>query len=186
MSLTITVYNTGKIFMQKEFSYPLTVADLPLSRQHYKMVADADNLKFLTDVLQIPEVKSFVADFYIKPDHNTSILTVSGHIKADIVLQSVISLENFDQAYDFDFETAFDTKATFQEQKEDGDDWDQDTPEIVINGKIDLGNIAIEQLALRLEDYPRRPGEEFSFTPDFDPNEKQTNNPFAVLAQLKK
>ncbi len=172
--------------MQKEFSYQLAVADLPLSRQHYHMVANADNLKFLTDVLQIPEVKSFVADFYIKPDHNTPILKVSGHIKADLVLQSVISLENFDQKYDFDFETAFDTKATLQKQKEEGDDWDKDTPEIVVNGKIDLGDIAIEQVALRLEDYPRREGEKFSFTPDFDPSEKPNNNPFAVLSKLKK
>ena len=172
--------------MQKEFLYPLTVADLPLSRQHYRLVADADNLSFLTRVLQVPEVKSFAADFYIKPDHNTSILAVSGHIKTDLILQSVISLENFSKLYDFDFETAFDTKATLQQQKEEGDDWDVDTPEIVVDGKIELVNVAIEQIALRLDDYPRREGEEFSFTPDFDTSEKATNNPFAVLAKLKK
>ena len=172
--------------MQKEFSYPLTVADLPLNSQHYHMLANADNLRFLAMVLQIPQVKFFEADFYIKPDHNTSILVVSGHIKADLVLQSVISLENFDHKYDFDFETAFDAQATLQKQKEEGDNWDKDTPEIVVNGKIDLGDIAIEQVALRLDNYPRRPGEEFSFKPDFDPDEKQSNTPFAVLAKLKK
>ena len=186
MSFNITVYNTGKIFMQKEFSYPLSVADLPLSLQHYHLLANADNLAFLTKVLQVPEVKSFDADFYVKPDHNTSILKVSGHIKAELVLQSVISLENFDQKYDFDFETIFDTKATLQEQKEEGDDWDKDTPDVVINGKIDLGDIAIEQVALRLDDYPRQDGEKFSFIPDFDPLEKPADNPFAVLAKLKK
>lgn len=171
--------------MQKEFSHPLIVADLPLSEQHYHMTASAAELTFLSAVLQVPEVKAFTADFKVKPDHQTSILTVCGHIKAEVVLQSVISLENFVSVYDFDFTTLYDTKATLDSQKEEGDDWDKDMPEIVIGGKIDLGDIAIEQLALRLDDYPRKKGEEFVFKAEFD--EKQRDeNPFAVLAKLKK
>ena len=172
--------------MQKEFSYPLIVADLGLKEQHYKMQANAANLKFLAEVLQVPEVKSFEAEFVIKPDRKTSILPISGHISAELILQSVVSLDNFVQKYDFDFSTAFDTAATLQSQKEDGDDWDKDTPEIVIDGKIDLGDVAIEQVALRLDDYPRREGEEFYFKPEFDENDRGGENPFAVLAKLKK
>lgn len=171
--------------MQKEFSYPLVVADLPLSEQHYHMTASADNLSFLAEILQVPEVKTFDADFYMKPNHNTSILSVKGRIKAQIVLKSVVSLEDFLSEYDFEFSTAFDTKATLQSQKEDGDDWDKDTPEIVIGGKIDLGDIAIEQVALRLDDYPRKEGEIFEFNSEFD-EESAVENPFAVLAKLKK
>ena len=88
--------------------------------------------------------------------------------------------------YDFDFSTLFDTRATLESQKEDGDDWDKDTPEIVVGGKIDLGDIAVEQVALRLDDYPRKPGEEFSFVSEFDDNDTAAENPFAVLAKLKK
>ena len=172
--------------MQKEFSYPLIVADLPLKEQHYKMSANADNLKFLAEVLQVPEVNMFDAEFSIKPDRQTSLLPITGHIKAELVLQSVISLENFVQNYDFDFATAFDTAATLQSQKEEGDDWDKDTPEIVIGGKIDLGDVAIEQVALRLDDYPRCEGEEFYFEPEFDADAPSGDNPFAVLEKLKK
>ena len=59
-------------------------------------------------------------------------------------------------------------------------------PEVVIGGKIDLGDIAIEQIALRLDDYPRKEGEEFSFISEFDEEDDVKNNPFAVLAKLKK
>ena len=172
--------------MQKEFSYPLTVADLPLSEQKYKIEAGSQDLAFLAQVLKVPEVKNFGAEFFIKPDHDSPILPVKGHIEAELVLQSVVSLENFNKKYNFDFETFFDTKATLQSQKEDGDDWDKDTPEIVINGKINLVDIAIEQLALRLEDYPRIDGEKFYFKPEFDENDHGGHNPFAVLAKLKK
>ncbi len=186
MALTAEIYNTGKPFMQKEFSYPLTVADLPLAEQHYHLEASPADLSLLARILQVGEVKSFAADFRVKPDHHTSILSVSGHIKTEIVQQSVVSLEDFSSVYDFDFSTLFDTRATLESQKEDGDDWDKDTPEIVVGGKIDLGDIAVEQVALRLDDYPRKPGEEFSFVSEFDDKDTAVENPFAVLAKLKK
>lgn len=171
--------------MQKEFSLPLKVADLPQSEQRYKMVANADNLIFVAQVLQVPQVKFLQADFVIKNNHKTSILNVTGHIKTEITMQSVISLENFDVKYDFDFSTIFDTKATLDSQKNEGIDWDENAPDIVINGQIDLGDIAIEQIALKIEEYPRIKGEQFNFKADFDPKEK-INNPFAILSRLKK
>ena len=59
-------------------------------------------------------------------------------------------------------------------------------PDIIENGQIDLGNIAIEQLALVLEDYPRLDGEEFHFVSEFDEETTKRSNPFAVLQNLKK
>ncbi len=171
--------------MQKEFSLPLIVEDLPQTEKHYKMTATAENLQYVAKILQIPEANFLEATFVVKNNHRSSILNVSGHIKAKLTMQSVISLENFQQDFDFDFSTDFDTKATLDSQKEDEDDWDKEIPEIVIDGKIDLGDIAIEQIALKLDNYPRISGETFSFKPDFDVNEKP-DNPFAALSKLKK
>ena len=48
----------------------------------------------------------------------------------------------------------------------------------LMNGEIDLGDIAIEQLALVLDDHPRKDGEEFSaIIEDVSPVK---NNPFAA------
>lgn len=171
--------------MQKEFSYPLIVEDLPQTEQRYKMLATAGNLQYVAKILQVPEVKFLEATFIVKNNHRNSILNVSGHIKTSLTIQSVVSLENFQQDYNFDFSTDFDTKATLDSQKENEDEWNKEIPEIVIDGKIDLGDIAIEQIALKLDNYPRISGETFVFKPDFDVNDKP-DNPFAALSKLKK
>ena len=56
----------------------------------------------------------------------------------------------------------------------------------VIGGKIDLAEIAMEQIALVLDDFPRKDGETFQFTSEFDEETTKTTNPFAVLQKLKK
>ena len=48
-----------------------------------------------------------------------------------------------------------------------------------------MGNVLIEQVALQIEDHPRQNGEEFSYTPEFEPQEGK-KNPFEVLKTLKK
>ena len=53
---------------------------------------------------------------------------------------------------------------TYREQKALLDeDMDAEVPDIVEDGKIDLAQIAIEQVALVMEDYPRKEGEVFEF-----------------------
>ncbi len=171
--------------MQKKFSYPLVVAELPQAEQRYRLQADESDCRYLAEVLKVPEVMRFEADLRLKNDHTSGMLDVSGRISACLKLESVVSLELFDQDYDFEFSLSFDTAATYDSQREE-DDWAADLPDVVIGGQIDLADIAIEQVALRLDDYPRRPGEVFHFESEFDENEKNANNPFEVLAKLKK
>ncbi len=57
-----------------------------------------------------------------------------------------------------------------------------DPPEPIVNGFIDLGQLAAEFLVLGLDPYPRKPGAEF-IPPELvvDPEE----HPFAALKALK-
>ena len=89
--------------MQKKFSYPLTVADLPQAEQHYRLRAEEADCRYLAEVLQLPAVNRLEADLRLKNNHAEGMLDVSGHVFAGIKLESVISLELFDQNYDFDF-----------------------------------------------------------------------------------
>lgn len=175
----------GKSFMQKEFSYPLVVSELPQSEQHYHLKATAENCRYIRDILQVPEVREVEAEIGLKNTHTTGILKIWGHIRAKLVLESVISLELFEQDYDFDFAYTYDTKATYASQREQAEDWTVDLPDVVEGDTIDLGDIVIEQIALKIDDYPRKPGEVFIFESEFD--EKDTSNrPFEVLSKLKK
>jgi len=172
--------------MQKDFSYPLNIDDLNQQEQHHKIQADAEQLKTLKDILQVEGVKKFEADIYLKLNLKQHKLDLWGNVKATIELKSVISLENFNKDYEVDFTYFFDTKATHRDIKElDASIYD-DVPDVIDNGKIDLADIAVEQLALELDDYPRKDGEKFEFVSEFDEETTKQSNPFAVLEKLKK
>lgn len=172
--------------MQKDFSYPLNIDDLNQQEQHHKLVADIEQLKLLTDILQVEGIKKFEADIYLKLNLKQHTLNVWGTVNALLELKSVVSLENFEKDYAVDFNYCYDTKATYKEIKELEPSIYDDVPDIIEDGKIDLADIAIEQLALQIDDYPRKDGEIFEFVSEFDEETTQQSNPFAVLQQLKK
>ncbi len=170
--------------MQKEFSYPLQIDELGQGEQTYKLRADKGQLKTLAEILQVPAVNSFAADICLRFQKKRGILEVCGTAKADLGLISVISLEPFDKEYITEFKLTYDTNASYEDVYGEDDDIKNDVPDIVYDGKIDLGDIAIEQIALVMEDHPRKDGEEFNaFIEDAEPVK---NNPFAALAKLKK
>lgn len=171
--------------MQKDFSYILSVSELPTAEQHYKLKAGKDDLKSLADILKVPDVTYFAAEMNLRYNRDKHLIEIDGHVKADLIRTSVISLEDFKEVHDFDFTSLFDTKATPESHKEEYDDWEDDAPEIVIGGKIDLVTVAVEQVALRMDDYPRKKGEVFEFKAEFsEPAPK--HNPFEILSSLKK
>jgi len=59
---------------------------------------------------------------------------------------------------------------------------DEDAPEPLVDGRIDLGAIAIEFLMLGIDPYPRKPG--VAFEPP--KSDSDGAHPFAALAALRK
>ena len=60
----------------------------------------------------------------------------------------------------------------------------EDPPDPIVDGRIDLGALAAEFLALGLDPYPRKPGVEFGETPSLDTVEP-AESPFARLEALR-
>lgn len=172
--------------MQKDFSYPLHIADLNQQEQHYRLCANADERQALSEILKVEDVKSFSADIFLKLNLKQHCLDVWGTVDAVLELQSVVSLENFTKAFHVPFKYFYDTKATYKDIRELDLGIEDDVPDIIEDGRIDLANLAIEQLALAMDDYPRQEGETFSFASEFDEETTQKANPFAVLQKLKK
>ena len=172
--------------MQKDFSYPLNIDDLNQQEQHHKLKADAEQLKTLTEILQVEDVKNFEADIFLKLNLKQHKLDLWGTVKALIELKSVVSLDNFEKNYEVEFTYCYDTKATHKDIKELEPSIYDEVPDVIDNGKINLADIAIEQLALELDDYPRKDGEKFEFASEFDEETTRQANPFAVLEKLKK
>ncbi|MDB5570250.1 MAG: metal-binding protein [Hyphomicrobiales bacterium] len=59
---------------------------------------------------------------------------------------------------------------------------EEDAPDLIVDGRIDLGALAAEFLALGLDPYPRKPGVEFA---PVEP-EPEAESPFAALESLRK
>lgn len=57
---------------------------------------------------------------------------------------------------------------------------DDDAPDVIEDGRIDLGQYAVEQLALTLDPFPRKPGAEF-----VQPDQPGEVSPFAVLKAFR-
>ncbi|MEE6207930.1 MAG: DUF177 domain-containing protein [Alphaproteobacteria bacterium] len=172
--------------MQKIFSYPIKIDELNQNQYKFELIADADELKDITAVLQVEDVKTFKADIFLKLNLKEHLMKVWGNVAAKLELKSVISLENFVKDFDVPFELVFDTKATYQDIKDMEAGINDDVPDIIENGQINLADIAIEQIALNLDDYPRAEGEVFDFSKYAEVEPIKKDNPFAVLEKLKK
>ena len=172
--------------MQNLFSYSLKLEDMSTSTQKYKLKATPEELEYITEIMKVPAVKKFDAEINVKLLKKEHIVDVSGFVDADVEQVSVISLERFVKPYHSDFSLRFDTKMTPKDLKEMDFEYDDDVLDILDNGQIDLAAIAMEHLALVLDDFPRKDGEEFSFQSEFDEETTEANNPFAILKKLKK
>ena len=172
--------------MQNLFSYPLKLEDMSTAVRRYELNASPQELEFVAGIMKVPSVKSFTAEIYVRLHKKEHLADVWGSVDADVEQTSVISLENFIHPYHADFTLKFDTKMTAAELRELEFDIEDDVPDILDNGQIDLAAVAMEQLALVLDDFPRREGEVFLFRSEFDEETAPCANPFAVLKNLKK
>jgi len=171
--------------MQKKFSYPLKIEDLNQSDYKFVLEADTEELKDIAEILQVEKALFFKAEIFVKLLNRENIMNVWGTVKAKLEIKSVISLENFQKNFKIPFALTFDTRATYNDIHERECGIDDEVPDIIENGTINLADIAIEQIALNLDDYPRAEGEVFTGYSSFD-SEAEKENPFAVLAKLKK
>ncbi len=172
--------------MQNLFSYPLKIEDLTAASRHYKLKADEKQLVYIAEVLKIAGAKSWEAEMTVQMRKKEHSLTVKGKVYAQLEQTSVISLENFIKTYESEFEIIYDTTLTPKDLEEMEFDFDDDVPDVIINGQIDLAEIGLEQTALVLDDFPRQDGEVFEFKSEFDEETTKQANPFAALAKLKK
>ncbi|MBP5352485.1 MAG: DUF177 domain-containing protein [Alphaproteobacteria bacterium] len=175
--------------MQKKFSYPVKIDELNQQEYVFHLDADVDELADIKDILQVEDVKNFVADIRLKLNLREHLLRVWGNVQAELELKSVITLNNFTKKYGADFNLIYDTAATYRDIREMNAGINDEVPDIIEGGVINLADIVLEQIALQMEDYPRAEGEVFDFSAygfETTDDKEDKTHPFAVLAKLKK
>lgn len=117
-------------------------------------------------------------------------IKLAGSLQACVVQACVVTLEPVEETVEATFERRF-LPADMLDGGDDADevfvDPEGEDPPEPLTSEIDLGEIAVEELALNLNPYPRKEGSAFAGS-DTDPAEaaqREKEKPFAALAKLK-
>ncbi len=123
----------------------------------------------------------FEAVLELRPWRNCG-LAVSGQFEAEIAQACVVTLEPLESTLKGSIEGYFLPGAMLLR---DGPDKDMDEPpeEVPESGLIDLGELAVQHLAVAIDPYPRRRDADFVLPAESTPAPEPS--PFAVLAALK-
>ncbi len=170
-----------------EFSRLLSIEGIvPDKLREESVTATPDECAALAARLDLREMDSLKADLTIRRVSGGSILRVAGRIQASVVQTCVVSLRDVPAVVDATFETFFtqDAEAESQAKELSFTAEDEDSPEMVANGMIDLGEVVTQYLSLNLNPYPRAPGVSLA-AQMAEAGVAQSDNPFAVLAALK-
>ncbi len=173
-----------------EISRPIALDRIGLKEKSYEITADEAERAALAKRLGIPSVDSFEAKVGLRMTGGGNIVKLKGHVRAELTQICVVTLEPLKTLVDEDFarlysvETDDDAAEVVIELDED------DVPDPVIDGYIDMGEAAAEHLALAMDPFPRSPNAAFEPLPEPEPEPEQEaeqkQSPFAGLAALHK
>lgn len=154
-----------------------------------EIAAEARELAELAKFLKLPAVAFMRAKLEVAP-LKAGRVVVTGKVSARVTQTCVVTLEDFEadvvEPIEMFFSPAHEEEALPAKGRISIDvyiDDEDEPPEPIINGRIDLGAVAVEFLALGLVPHPRRPDAAFEVKPL--PEIEKDPSPFAALAILK-
>ncbi len=163
---------------RQPLSRPIEVGRLPRGRAEVTVEADPQECAALARDFGIPAVRDLIGRFVLTG--TLSRLTVTGVIEAVATQVCTVTLEPFESQIREPVDVVF-SDAPPPEEPEDGPpEGAPEPPDPIVNGRIDLGALTAEFLALGLDPYPRKPGV------DFEPvTSGPEHGPFEVLRRLR-
>lgn len=148
------------------------------------VTARAEEFPAIARYLELASVKALKGEFGLERWRGKGI-RLTGSVIADVVQTCVVTLDPVDAHVEANFERQFlppeKVRAAAETDSEIFVDPTVEDPPEPLGHEIDLGEILIEELALNLDPYPRKPGVAFQG----DAEAETRPNPFAVLAKLK-
>ena len=178
--------NTG------EFVRIANVADLTVAKTTIKFKATPDELKALAKRLLIDGLKSLKGRAIVQILPNDNVLAEVS-FKAQVEQHCGVTLEpivtDVSTEYTTTYSKEIDEDWGLEEEESQDQDEHIDPFEPIIEGKIDLGEMCIEQLALEIDPFPRVQGATFdgysALPKGLDASAFEKKNPFAALSKLK-
>lgn len=171
------------------FSRPVRVETIRLRGSDTIVTADESERARIAALLGLASIEALEARYELS--RNGEKVSLQGEIKASLHQICVVTLDPFPGVFQIPVKLDFAPEAepVPARRGDSGDEIDievalneDDPPEPIVDGVIDLGPVTIEFLALALDPYPRKPGVSFDELVPAVPVE----SPFAVLAKLKR
>lgn len=150
----------------------VAVHDLPSNGLDVTVEATPEERQALARDFGLPAVHSLTASFHLSGSERG--VEVTGGIEAELEQTCVVTLEPFTTRLREPVEVGYAAPGT---PVPDGDD----PPDEIVGGRIDLGALTTEFMALGLDPYPRKPGVDFAYRA----SEAEADTPFAALGKLR-
>lgn len=159
------------------FTKLVDVSRLPDAGTTVRIVASPEECAAIARDFKLPAVHSLEGEYRLKGDHHR--VSVTGKVRGRVSQTCVVTLDPFEaevvEEVDVDF-----SEAGSGPPVPEGEAAEIDPPDEIVNGKVDLGALTAEFLALGLDPYPRKPGVTF----DAEAHGASAS-PFAALKGLK-
>lgn len=169
---------------QSIWSHRIRIDDVPEAGLHVDLAADESTRAALARAAGLRSLTRLTASFDLT--RRGSGLHVAGEVNASVGQNCVVTLEPIESDLNepIDLVFASDVAPTIANEKGEAtfEFSEDDPPETLVGGAVDLGAIATEFLLLAIDPYPRKEGAVFEPKIAGD----TSTSPFAALASLKK
>jgi hypothetical protein len=169
--------------MQHPWSVPVAKGEVPPSGRHFHIIADEHARAAVARLAGVVDLPRLEASFDLTP-HRDNGMRIIGRVSAAVIQTCSVSLESMTSEVTEEVDLVFlpsPAEASGPTRRE-VEVLLEDEPELLIDGKIDLGGIATEFLMLGINPYPRKADSLF----EAPRVESKSPGHFSALARLGK
>lgn len=165
------------------------VAEVPERGIEVSRIATSQDCAAVAEALDLVACDRLVAAYRLRPIGGGR-YRLTGEIEADVVQSCVVSLEPVRSEITASVDEEF-WPPELLPQATSGLEGEQEAlaaliAEPIVDGRLDVGRLVYEHVATALDPYPRKEGVELPDGHAESHSETARDNPFAVLARLKK
>lgn len=182
------------------WSHPVDSDQAGIEFDRLEIAPDAAQSKALADHFGVKSISGVKADLRFIRVQAGLVIHIKGRFQADILQECVVTLEPIETHLDESFDGWYadpDQALSFQKakqqremQKQHGEApilEEEDDPEAIVDGQIDLGDLVTQFISLAIDPYPVKEGAEIGAgdVPKVQDKEPVRKNPFEKLKEWK-
>ncbi len=198
--------SSGTKTCEPEWSSPLDISSLENGPVTLSIEADEETRKKIARRTGVRAIGSLCVKYTLNEEKGRALIHVGGDLEAHVVQDCVVTLDPVESDVTDHFDAWFgadpqvipmararrDRDSALSHEKEAPMLEEYEDPEFVADGRIDLGELAVQYFSLALDPFPRR--SDLPPTPDDENRREETGsragtssvkNPFAALKDWK-